>query len=72
MTLEEAKARILKLYFDDNCFGEDFAIFIDEVYDDFDKELDKLKQKDIDQAEITALLFQLERIRDEFITCKGK
>jgi len=43
MTLEEAKARILKLYFDDNCFGEDFAIFIDEVYDDFDKELDKLK-----------------------------
>ena len=45
MTLEEAKARILKLYFDDNCFGEDFAIFIDEVYDDFDKELDKAKKE---------------------------
>lgn len=45
MTLYEAKARILKLYFDDNCFGEDFAIFIDEVYDDFDKELDKARKE---------------------------
>lgn len=45
MTLEEAKARILKLYFDYNYFGEDFAIFIDEVYADFGKELDKVRKE---------------------------
>ena len=45
LSREEAKARILKLYFDDNCFGEDFAIFIDEVYANFDKELDKARKE---------------------------
>ena len=45
LTREEAKARILKLYFDYNYFGEDFAIFIDKIYDDFDKELDKARKE---------------------------
>ena len=39
MTCIEAKARMIELYFDDNCFGEDFVVFIDEIYEDFEREL---------------------------------
>ena len=36
MTREEDIKEVLRLYFDDDCFGQDFEVFVDNMHDDFE------------------------------------
>jgi len=39
MTIDEAKKEILKMYYDEDMFGEDYISFIDKMFADFEIQL---------------------------------